>query len=64
MGSSLILDMESDVVLPSTILRLGLGLGLGVQVVLVVDGVHGAVVPCLAWCDKSVMKTSFIKDKG
>ena len=40
--SSLILDLERDVVLPSTssFLRVGLGLGLDVQVILVV-GLHG-----------------------
>ena len=53
--SSLILDLESDVVLPF-ILRLGLGLD--VQVVLVVGGVHvhGGAWLDLAWCDKSVME--------
>ena len=45
--SSLILDLERDVVLPSTssFLRVGLGLGLDVQVILVV-GLHGLKSVC------------------
>lgn len=64
--SSLILDLERDVVLPSTssFLRVGLGLGLDVQVILVV-GLHGwSLARCVCVITSSIWNKIKLNENG